>query len=54
MNQHFRLGLVNVSNDFRRQQQFVRRIADHDRILRVHLLQAVQVQQYAQPIHHFR
>src|SRR6266513_252494 len=48
-----RLGLVDVLNDLLCEQQLVRCVADDDGILRVQLLNALQVQQLAQPGHNF-
>ena len=53
LHHHLRLGLVDVADDLLRQQQLVRCVAHNDGILRVELLNALQVQQLAQPRHNF-
>ena len=53
LHHHLRLGLVDVVNDLLCEQQLVRCVADDDGILRVQLLNALQVQQLAQPGHNF-
>ena len=53
LNNHFRLGFVNIANHLAREEQFVRRIAHNDGVLRVELLNALQVQQLPQTSHNF-
>jgi len=53
VNHHFRFGLVDVANNLSREKQLVGRIANHDRVLRVHLLEAPQIEELAQSRHDF-
>ncbi len=53
LNHHFRLGLVDVVDNFSRQQDAVRRVANHDGVLRVDLLHAPQIEQLPDAGHDF-
>ena len=53
LNHDFRLGLVDVVDDFSREQDPVRRVANHDGVLRVDLLHAPQIEQLPDAGHDF-
>ncbi len=54
LDHHFRLGLVDVINHLSREQYFVRRVAHDKGVLRIELLDALQVQQLPQSGNDFR
>ena len=54
LHDHFRLGLIDVVDHFLHEHQFVRSIADNERILRIHLLNPLQIKQLPQPGLNFR
>ena len=51
LHHYLRLSLVDIMNHLLGQQQFVRRVAHDNRVLRIKLLDSLQVKQLAQPGH---